>query len=194
MTTTTIIGRIGYHKSRPERLALIRPDGTVSNWFARDARWRRLRLPSRRRYRALQYQTTAPFHGANDKATPALWRRYRASLAGRPIHRPGCCDGASGPPWPRREAFRPLPATPVLGGVMPRRRCRHAWLGPQQPLSKSEIARPHPPFAVCRSKIVLKYIFDFGTLLDTSGGSRSASFYQAMEIQSVCASKTNPSR
>jgi hypothetical protein len=25
-------GRIGYHESHPERLALIRPDGAVSNW------------------------------------------------------------------------------------------------------------------------------------------------------------------
>ena len=31
------IGRIGCHESHPERLALIRPDGAVSNWFAYDA-------------------------------------------------------------------------------------------------------------------------------------------------------------
>ena len=31
-----IIGRLGRTKERPERLALLRPDGTVSNWFARD--------------------------------------------------------------------------------------------------------------------------------------------------------------
>ena len=35
-TMTEIIGRIGFHQSRPERLALMRPDGCVSNWFARD--------------------------------------------------------------------------------------------------------------------------------------------------------------
>jgi hypothetical protein len=35
--TETIIGRIGFHPSRPERLALIRLDGTVSNYFALDA-------------------------------------------------------------------------------------------------------------------------------------------------------------
>ena len=34
--TETTIGRIGFHQSRPERLALIRPDGSVSNWFALD--------------------------------------------------------------------------------------------------------------------------------------------------------------
>ena len=33
---TDVIGRIGHHESRPERLSLIRPDGTVSSWFARD--------------------------------------------------------------------------------------------------------------------------------------------------------------
>jgi hypothetical protein len=32
-----VIGRIGYHPSRPERLSLIKPDGAVSSWFARDA-------------------------------------------------------------------------------------------------------------------------------------------------------------
>ena len=31
-----IIGRLGRTKERPERLALLRPDGTVSNWFAHD--------------------------------------------------------------------------------------------------------------------------------------------------------------
>jgi hypothetical protein len=32
-----IIARLGRAPHRPERLALIRPDGSVSNWFARDA-------------------------------------------------------------------------------------------------------------------------------------------------------------
>jgi hypothetical protein len=32
-----IIGRLGRHSDRRERLALLRPDGTVSGWFARDA-------------------------------------------------------------------------------------------------------------------------------------------------------------
>jgi hypothetical protein len=31
-----IIARVGRTEDRPERLALLRPDGTVSNWFARD--------------------------------------------------------------------------------------------------------------------------------------------------------------
>jgi hypothetical protein len=31
------IGRIGRHADRPERLALLYPDGRVSNWFAQDA-------------------------------------------------------------------------------------------------------------------------------------------------------------
>ena len=30
------IGRLGRHESHPERLALILPDGRVSNWFADD--------------------------------------------------------------------------------------------------------------------------------------------------------------
>ena len=36
MDSTEIIGRIGTHKDRPERLCLMRPDGTLSNWFRRD--------------------------------------------------------------------------------------------------------------------------------------------------------------
>ncbi len=31
-----IVGRLGRTLERPERLALIYPDGTVSNWFAWD--------------------------------------------------------------------------------------------------------------------------------------------------------------
>jgi hypothetical protein len=31
-----IIARVGRTEDRPERLALLRPDGSVSNWFARD--------------------------------------------------------------------------------------------------------------------------------------------------------------
>ena len=30
------IGTISRHPSRPERLALLRPDGSVSNWFGQD--------------------------------------------------------------------------------------------------------------------------------------------------------------
>ena len=33
---TTIIARLGRHKSRPERLALISPTGKPLNWFALD--------------------------------------------------------------------------------------------------------------------------------------------------------------
>jgi hypothetical protein len=32
-----VIGRLGRHSERPERLALITPDGTVNCWFARNA-------------------------------------------------------------------------------------------------------------------------------------------------------------
>ena len=31
-----IVAYLGRHPSRPDRLALMRPDGSVSNWFARD--------------------------------------------------------------------------------------------------------------------------------------------------------------
>jgi hypothetical protein len=33
----TITARLGRHADRPERLALLRSDGTVSCWFARNA-------------------------------------------------------------------------------------------------------------------------------------------------------------
>jgi hypothetical protein len=33
---TEVIATVGYHPSRPERLSLIKPDGAVSSWFARD--------------------------------------------------------------------------------------------------------------------------------------------------------------
>jgi hypothetical protein len=33
----TVITRLGRHSARPERLALLRSDGTVSCWFARNA-------------------------------------------------------------------------------------------------------------------------------------------------------------
>ena len=31
-----VIAYLGRHPDRPERWALMRPDGSVSNWFARD--------------------------------------------------------------------------------------------------------------------------------------------------------------
>jgi hypothetical protein len=33
---TEVIATIGYHPSRPERLALLHPDGSVSNYFGQD--------------------------------------------------------------------------------------------------------------------------------------------------------------
>jgi hypothetical protein len=37
MSKPAIIATVGVHPSRPERLALIQPDGTVSNWLSRYA-------------------------------------------------------------------------------------------------------------------------------------------------------------
>jgi hypothetical protein len=37
MSKPAILATVGVHPSRPERLALMQPDGTVSNWLPRHA-------------------------------------------------------------------------------------------------------------------------------------------------------------
>lgn len=42
MQTETIIARVGHSKSRTDRLALLHPDGNVSNYFDRE--WTRVEV------------------------------------------------------------------------------------------------------------------------------------------------------